>query len=306
MIVNWNRKEFLRACLASLARQAGAEFETIVVDNNSQDDSRAMLARRFPQVHTVESNTNLGFAKGCNLGAHHASGQYLLFLNSDTEVLADTLEQLAEFLDQHAEVGVVTSRLVYPDFSDQGVARSFPRPANAILGRNSLLTKWFPNNQVSRRYLLSRHNLSQVPFEVDWVSGACLMIRSEVFKTIGGFDERFFMYWEDADLCFRVKQRAWKIFIVPEAKVVHYEGKSPSRKARQIVLFHRNVYRFYRKNYLRSSTDPRNILAIVVLSARAVFLVLADQLKRFVAKGTTRIRRMRPSRCIPQAIRLHR
>jgi GT2 family glycosyltransferase len=210
-----------------------------------------------------------------------ARGKYILLLNSDTKVIGVALKKLVLFLDSHPKVAVVTARLVYPDLSDQGVARNFPTPINAFYGRKSILTKFFPNNRFSKKYLVSRMHTTNVPFEVDWVSGACLMVKKKVIEEIGPMDEKFFMYWEDVDLCFRIKQKAWKIFCVPEAVVIHYEGKSTPRKHnnRLIVEFSRSAYRFFRKHQTRSFFEIMNFVAIFGLTLRTLVLLALNVFK---------------------------
>ncbi len=290
IIVSYNGRDHLSRCLAALYTcDQQIPFEAVVVDNASRDGSLAMLARDFPQVRAIASKRNDGFAKGCNLGARAALGEYLLFLNSDTEVLSDALQTLTAFLDEHAHAAVVTSRLVYPDLTDQGVARSFPGPINAIFGRRTLVTRLLPGNRFSRKYLLSRVHPSDRPFEVDWVSGACLMVRAHVFRELGGFDEGFFMYWEDADLCFRIKQRGWKVFAVPAAVVIHYEGGSSAQNARLVIAFHRSVYRYYRKHHIRSSISPAILLAAAGLAARASLLLGGNMVRRALSARKPKI-----------------
>jgi GT2 family glycosyltransferase len=288
IIVSYNARDHLARCLTILySRTQNLSFETIVVENASNDGSRYMLAQCFPQVRVIHSDQNLGFAKGCNLGARHVAGAYLLFLNSDTEVISDALSVLSRFLDEHKQVGVVSARLVYPDLSEQGVARSFPTPANAIWGRTTLLTRAFPRNRFSRRYLVSRENRSSEPFGVDWVSGACLMVRADIFRDLGGYDETFFMYWEDADLCFRVKQRSWSVFSVPAAVVIHHEGGSSRRKARLIMEFHRSAYRYYRKHHVKSTFSVLHLLALIGLTMRAVLLLMVYTVRKLILARRT-------------------
>jgi len=168
IIVNYNTQHYLRRCLFSLyGGERQINLETIVVDNNSEDGSRAMVRKEFPQVYLLENDKNMGFAKATNRGVSLAKGDYILLLNSDTEVIGDALEKLVLFLDNHSNVAVVSARLVYPDFSDQGVARTFPSPIHAFFGRKSLLTKLIPNNKYSQQYLVSHRHLSREPFEVD-------------------------------------------------------------------------------------------------------------------------------------------
>lgn len=281
IIVNYNTNSFLRQCLSSLYElERHLSFETIVVDNNSQDGSCQMVRGYFPQVYLYENRENVGFAKANNIGIGMARGKYILLLNSDTKVVGDALEKMVQFLDSHPNVAVVTARLVYPDLSDQGVARAFPTPINAFFGRRSLLTRLFPNNRFSQKYLVSRMHRSDEPFEIDWVSGACLMVRKKVIEEIGALDEGFFMYWEDADLCFRIKQRGWKVICHPEALVIHYEGKSTPRKSsRLIVEFNKSVYRFFRKHYIRSSFGMMNFVAILGLTLRTFGLLALNVFK---------------------------
>lgn len=283
IIVNYNGKGYLRQCLTSLYdSEHHPGFETIVVDNNSSDESCAMVRADFPQVRLIENNENAGFAKGNNIGLALARGDYILLLNSDTRVMGNALEKLILFLENHSRVAVATARLVYPDFSDQGVARSFPTPMNGLFGRRSILTRLFPNNRYSQKYLTSRTHTSDEPFEVDWVSGACLMVRKDIIEEVGFLDERFWMYWEDADLCFRIKQKGWKIYCVPDALVIHYEGKSVSRKSssRSIIEFNKSVYRYYRKHHIRSSFELMNFVAILGLTLRTIVLLVLNVFSR--------------------------
>ncbi|KPJ67938.1 hypothetical protein AMJ44_07045 [candidate division WOR-1 bacterium DG_54_3] len=276
IIVNYNTKKLLYQCLFALyAREYPFRIETILVNNGSHDGSGAMVRNGFPEVTLIETKENVGFARANNMALEIARGEYILLLNSDTKVLADALPKLVTFLDKHTDVAVVSGRLVYPDFSDQGVARTFPTPFNALFGRTTLLNRLLPNNRYSRKYLVSHVKKSDKPFEVDWVSGACLMVRNKVIQEVGLLDERFFMYWEDADLCFRIKQKGWKVFCVPEAKVIHYEGKSTRRKSssRLIIEFHRSVYRYYRKHYIRSPFDLMNAIAVFGLFFRTLVLL---------------------------------
>lgn len=283
IIVNYNARAFLRDCLRSLYRRTyDFTIEVIVVDNASHDGSVAMVIEAYPQVRLIETGRNLGFARGNNVGIRVCRGEFVLLLNSDTSVLGEALATLVRFLDTRPEVAVASARVVYPDLTDQGVARAFPTPWNALFGRQSLLTRLFPNNRISRKYLVSRQGHADEPFEVDWVSGACLMARKSVLDDVGRLDERFFMYWEDADLCFRIKQENWKVYCVPAAVVVHYEGKSSvgPGSSRLIVEFNRSVYRYYRKHHIAYDCDPRNVAALCGLSMRTIALLIIHASRR--------------------------
>lgn len=276
-MVSYNARQFLQTCLRTIFDRAYPwPVEVLVVDNASNDGSAELVQTGFPSAKLVPAGRNLGFAKANNLAFASAHGDYLLMLNTDTEVQGDALVRLVDFLDRHPDVGIVSGRLVYPDLRDQGVARTFPTPMNALFGRRSLLTRLFPNNRYSRQYLLSRRHSAATPFEADWVSGACLLFRRRLLEQLGGLDERFWMYWEDADFCYRAKQGGWRVFCVPEAVVVHHEGKSSGGRGnwKTIVEFNRSAYRYYRKHYLKPR-HPATVLAAVFLSMRTVALLCA-------------------------------
>jgi hypothetical protein len=177
---------------------------------------------------------------------------------------------------------------VNPDGSPQHTARRFPNAANALFGRGSILTKLLPHNPISKRYLMSDSELLDEPYEVDTLSAACFMVRRTTTEEVGGLDENFFVYWCDTDWCYRIKQGGWKIFSLPTVEIIHNENsRTRHRKGRRVkgvVDFHRGVYRFYRKHYVRSAWSPMNLVAIVGLSVRAATLIAADEVKRHLPK----------------------
>jgi len=288
IIVNYNAGPFLRKCLDSIyTPHRDIDLETIVIDNNSTDGSCNDLGRDHPQVRLIQRSQNEGFARANNVGIEASGGKYVLLLNCDTEVIGDALEKLVRFMDDHEDVGVVTSRVVYPDMSDQGVARSFPTPINMVFGRRSFLTRLLPNNRFSKRYMTSRERTGNEPFEVDWVSGACLMVRREVLQSVGLLDDKFFIYWEDADLCYRIKGAGWRVFCVPDTKVIHHEGKCSEgvKSAWLIWQFNKSAYRYYRKHHIRTRFGLLNVLAFTAILVRTGVLVLASQARSLMGRG---------------------
>jgi len=277
LVVNFNTRDLLGACLRSLPaalRRHG--HEVIVADNGSTDGSVAMLRREWPSVAVLELGANLGFARANNRALARARGRYALLLNSDTEVQPDSLDRLVDFLDVTPSAGVAAPRLLNTDLSDQGTARAFPTPPAVLFGRRSPLTRLFPRNRWSRRYMVGRDRSGDGPFEVDWVSGACLMVRREVVATAGPLDEGFFMYWEDADWCRRIKTAGYRVYCVPGARVVHHEGQSGgNRRARLVWTFHRSAYRYYVKHHAPQPWNPLRAVAGVGLAARAALMVAA-------------------------------
>ncbi|MGH2692706.1 MAG: glycosyltransferase family 2 protein, partial [Actinomycetota bacterium] len=251
LLVTYNSREAIGDCLSSLSRVEGCAIEILVADNASSDGTPEFVRRGWPEARVFPMEANLGFARANNRLIARASGRHLMLLNPDTVVDPQVIARLMSFLDGNPRSGVAAPRLVNPDLTDQQTARSFPTPAAALLGRRSPLTRAFPNNRWSRRYLSGRDRSGSEPFEVDWVSGAALMVPGTVIDEVGPLDESFFMYWEDADWCRRIKAAGFGVFCVPAARVVHDEGvTNRSLPARQVWQFHRSAYRYYAKHHL--------------------------------------------------------
>jgi GT2 family glycosyltransferase len=246
IIVNWNVRDLLRRCLASLPGAAGPHmrYEVIVVDNASHDDSGAMVRAEFPAVRLRANTTNRGFSGGNNDGIRLAQGRTLLLLNPDTEMQPGSLAALLVALDVAPEVGMVGPRLLYPDGSVQPSRRRFPTLATALL-ESTPLQPYLPNHPLLRRYYVADQP-DDVEQDVDWITGACMLVRRAVIAQVGGFDEGYFMYSEELDLCRRIKEAGWRIVYQPAAVVVHYEGRSadqdvPARHLR----FNRSKIRYF-------------------------------------------------------------
>ncbi len=250
IIVNYNSGEHLKRCLASL-KDASPQwtYEIVVVDNASKDGDLTGLQKAHPEVHLIKNSKNVGFAKANNQAITQVRGKYILLLNPDTLILKNGLEQLVKFMEDHSEAGAAGPVLLNPDGTRQPSCRRFPTPTNVFFGRNSLLTRWFPRNPLSQSYLLMDLD-GQKPVEVDWVMGACMILRHEAFQNVGGFDEIFFLFVEDADLCYRLRQKGWKTYFVPEAQAIHEYGVS-MRYRRRLSMKEHNIgmYRFFLKHY---------------------------------------------------------
>jgi GT2 family glycosyltransferase len=216
----------------------------------------------------IEMKNNPGFGAGVNRAALGARGKYLLLLNPDCTVDDDVPHELAAWLDQHPHVGVLGARVEERDGSIQPSARRFPDLTTGVAGRTSWLRSVWPTNPWTRRNLVGLEG-SRDPVQVDWVSGACMMVRRAAFESIGGMDEEFFLYWEDADLCFRLKRAGWSTVYNPSVGVTHLTGGSRAfAKKRALIAFHRSAYRYFRKNGGRMARA----------AAPAVFLVLQARL----------------------------
>jgi len=251
VIVSWNVKELLERCLSSVAeccRRGSLQCEVIVVDNASADGSPEMIRRRFPDVKLIASEDNLGFVKGNNIGVAHSNGRHMLLLNPDTEVVGDALQTMVAYMDHHADVGAVGPMLLFPNGQVQPSRRRFPTLATAFL-ESTVLHPWFPKNRVLRHYYVQDRNDNEEQ-DVDWVIGACLLIRRRAWEQVGPLDEHFFMYSEELDWCHRLKQAGWRVVYIPDAKVVHHEGQSsiqvvPARH----IYFQSSKVLYFRKHH---------------------------------------------------------
>ena len=274
VILNWNARPFLVACLDSILRQNWRHsLEIIVVDNDSQyDDSVAVVRRDFPSVTLIESGGNIGFSAGNNVGWRASNGRLVLFLNPDTVVEDGALDVLCDWMDAHPAVGACGPRMTYPDGELQASARGFPS-FGAGLFRNSFLGRLWPDNPWSRGYLMLNADATQER-AVDWLSGSALLGRREALGQIecgnGPWDEDYFMYCEDIDLCYRLMQRDWTRFYVPAATIQHHIGKSSDlAQGKSIRRHHLAMWLFYRKHYMKGRGRLLAPVAAAGIGARA-------------------------------------
>ena len=261
------------------ASQTRFSFDAWVVDNASSDGSAEMVKGEYGQVKLIENNENVGFAKANNQAIKQSAGRYILLLNSDAEVMADTFDKMLSYMDNNPMVGVSGCRVLKPDGTlDMACRRSFPNPANAFF-RFIGFSLLFPKSK------LASYNLTYLPedqiTEVDSVMGAFLLIRRDLVARIGLLDEDFFMYGEDLDWCFRVKAAGYKVMYVPTTKVIHHKGSS-SRKMPEKALyeFHRAMQLFYNKHYRARYNFLVNWLVSAGIWGRYAAKVLANNLRR--------------------------
>jgi len=231
LIVNWRSKEYLRRCLETIKTTCGdLALQIVVVDGGSFDGCGEMLAAEFPEVGFVQSQENAGFGRSNNLGFAKVQGEYVLLLNPDTELEAGVIHKLLAALVVSPNHGLVGPRLLNTDRSLQiHCVRSLPTPLNRALD-SDLLRKWFPNSSL---WGVKDAFRSSTPVVVQAVSGACMLLRSETYRKVGGFSPEFFMYGEDMDLCAKVGRLGLKVIHVPDAVVVHHGGGSSQGQASQ-------------------------------------------------------------------------
>ena len=249
IIVNFNSTDSLLGCLGSIYDFiAPTQVKVFVQDNGSDDDVDRIIAD-FPEVRLSKNKCNMGFARAVNVALKKCYAPYAVILNPDTLVTDGFFQSCLQYLEDKPEVGLLGPKILNPDGTVQGSARSFPTLLTPFFGRTSLLTKWFPNNRITRQNLLTSTSDGITPMEVDWVSGACMMVRKAAIDDIGPLDERFFLYWEDADWCKRMWVSGWKVVYYPRAAVMHYVGGSSEKLPfRSTVEFHRSAYRLFAKH----------------------------------------------------------
>lgn len=267
IVVQFGGVALLRACLASIpAACSKITHEIIVVDNASPDDSVAMVAREFPHVRVIANATNAGFTRANNQGIAVACGRHVCLLNNDTEAHAGAFDAAVAFLDGNEDIGALGLKLLNTDGSRQASCRRFPGLLQSLFNRTSLMTRLFPNNPFSTNYLMS-DLADDAPHDVDWVSGACLVVRRAVIDKIGGLDEAFFMYSEDVDFCLRVWRGGWRVVFYQGGVVTHHSGASSNRMPYYpIVARHRSMWVFYKKHYSRELLFlDAAVLALVIM-----------------------------------------
>ncbi len=242
VVINYNTREDLRRCLDSLFGAGVGEI--IVVDNGSTDGSQEMVRSEFPQVSLLDNPGNKGYSSACNCGIRSTSAEYVFILNSDTE-FPDSLEKLIEHMDAHPELGALGPMLLNGDGSVQMSCRKFPSVGGSLF--HGLLGDWLPDNPFTRKYHMKDFD-HRIACEVDWVSGAAMLLRREALEQAGLFDEGYFMYVEDVDLCYRLWRAGWRVGYCPEVRVVHYIGRtSRQQSARMLLEHHRSMYRYFVK-----------------------------------------------------------
>jgi GT2 family glycosyltransferase len=281
LVVTWNAAADVLPCLRSVYASTFANVEVLVIDNASTDETAALVERSYPQARLVRNATNVGHTQAVNQGLREVRSDLVLVLDADTELAPDAIGAMAGFLHERADAGMVAPRTYNDDGTIQESARNFPSAINGLFGRQSVLTRVFPNNRFSARYLQRDRLDTDAPFPVDSVASSCMLLRHSLVTRHGPWDEGYAGYFVDTDWCFRLRRQGVGIYCVPAARVVHHEQNHRGRKRgiRRIVMFHRGAFRFYRRNLTRGWFDPRTLLAGIALSLRAAMLVVCDACK---------------------------
>ncbi len=238
IIVTHNSRPPVERCLASIGEHPpSGSFEIIVVDNASVDGTPDMIAERFPSVRLIRNGENIGYSRGVNSGIRSSGGRNLLVLNPDILANEGSIDRLVDFLERTPDAGIAASKLVYPDGRLQYSCRRFYN-FTVLLLRRTFLGKLFPNARLLREHLMMDYDHERAR-KVDWVIGACMLVRREAIDRVGAMDERFFLYFEDLDWCYRMGKQGWSVYYVPESVMVHsYERSSAKSVFRKPFLIH--------------------------------------------------------------------
>ncbi len=284
VIVNWKTPELLAGCLDSIAEDpCAADFEIWVVDNASGDNSLAVL-RDYPLVRVVANEQNVGFGKACNQVIPDVSAPLVFLLNPDTVVTDCAVSKLAAYLDANKDCGAVGPMVLNPDGSLQlACRRSFPSPA-ASFYRLTYLSKLFPKNQTFAQYNLTFADPGK-ELDVDALSGSAMMVRKSVIDSVGLLDEAIFMFGEDIDWCWRIKEDGWRVTYCPDAVVYHYHGASSRlRPVGATINLHKGMEVFYRKHLAHQYWPIFNVLVYLGIWTRAILFIVLSFVQSFIRK----------------------
>jgi GT2 family glycosyltransferase/glycosyltransferase involved in cell wall biosynthesis len=284
IIVNYNSTDYLLRCIKSIYGSLRELPAKVFVQDNASQDGVDRLKAEFPKVILSKNRYNMGFSRAINNALRQGDSPYIVLLNPDSYVMDGFFEPILRHMEENPDVGIVGPKILDHDGSVQGSARTFPTPLTGLFGRSSLLTRLFPNNRLPRENILTTRSDGKSPMEVHWVSGACMVVRRKAVDDVGLMDERFFLYWEDADWCRRMRRKGWKVVYFPESPVVHYAGASSEQAPlRSILEFHKSSYRLFEK-YRKPSLWLLKPLAIVGLSLRLCFVLVSNGMRVWYEK----------------------
>ena len=257
LIVNYASWPLTLGCIESLYRTGYGDLETIVVDNDSAQPPELPSG-----VRLLRNKENVGFARAHNRGIAQSAGDLVVLINPDTVVEGDFFEYLEDFFDENPKVGIAGPRILDSEGELQLSARREISALSGLLGRTSMLTRLFPKSSLVKSQFPAVTDRSH-PSSVDWVSGACMVIRRETLQEIGPLDERFFMYFEDADLCRRARAAGWLVYYLPHIEIVHQTGASSRSKPRAVWLLHKSAFLYHRKH---GAHGPLGVFSAAVLA----------------------------------------
>ena len=278
VIVNYASWPYTLRCIDSLYGTGYGDFNVVVVDNEG-----GAAPEMSHTVRLIRNSENVGFARACNQGIRASDGEYIVLVNPDTLVEKGFFEGLDGFFGENSGVGVAGPRIVDDEGNLQLSARKELSFVSGLLGRTSLLTRLFPKSSLVRRLFPAAEELYG-PTAVDWVSGACMVVRRQALEEIGPMDERFFMYFEDADLCRRARKAGWLVYYLPQIEVLHHTGASSHSRLRArlkaIWNLHKSAFLYHRKHSPHGPLQLYSLLTLFGLCARVLAKLVALLLRR--------------------------
>lgn len=275
-IVNYNTKEDLKKCIKSILQNPPkCTYQIIIVDNNSKDGSKNFLKHiKKENIKCILNEKNKGFGAACNQIVKLHNSYYTLFLNPDVEISKNAIDKLINFLKNNEKVGLVTGKLLFPDGSLQLSCRKFPTILRVLFGRESILRKIFPDNSISKEFLMSELDYNKIQFP-DWVRGAVMLFKTGVFKKIGGFDENFFLFFEDTDICLRLREEGYKTAYLPEAVFYHKLAVSTEKELLKTKFIHNiSMFHYIKKNMNYNFIFLSSLFIALITRLIFVFMVL--------------------------------
>jgi N-acetylglucosaminyl-diphospho-decaprenol L-rhamnosyltransferase len=268
VIVNYASWPLTLRCVKSLYATGYEGFEVVIVDNDTPEPPELPHPARV-----IHNEQNLGFARACNQGISASEGDLVVLINPDALVEKDFFRRLEAFFEESPAVGVAGPRVLDADGRVQLTARRELSMISGLLGRTSLLTRLFPSSTLVKKQFPAVTELTG-PTAVDWVSGACMVVRRRALDEVGLLDERFFMYFEDADLCRRVREAGWFVYYLPGIEVTHQAGGSTRSRPRAVWRLHKSAFLYHRKHGAHGPLNLYSLLVLLGLSARALAKLL--------------------------------
>ena len=264
IIVNYFNSRTLAESLDSIYKTvSGLKFEVMVVNNSRQDRELPGIEANFPQARFIHNTHNVGFARANNQAARMAVGTTLVFMNPDSVLTPGCMGEMFAYLQSHPEVGVLGPKVLNLDGSIQFSCRAFPTVWSGLFNRYSLLTRLFPNNRFSRQYLMTDFDHNEIR-TVDWVSGCFMMIAKHVFQDVGEFDENFFLFIEDIDLCQAMKNKGYRVVYYPPATIFHHVTSSNGKTAAGTIIKRHRGMSYYNQKHRQGNVFSRSAISILI------------------------------------------
>lgn len=284
LIVNYNSSNQARKCIESIKENNNIPIYITIINNSKPNSVLKQLERNYDNVRIIQSPCNLGFAAAINSGLEKTNGEFVLIANPDVQFKKDSLELMLNYMKSNKNFGVVGPKVLNPNGSRQNSARRFPKFSTLFLNSHSLLTRLWPTNKYSRKYLDATDGARETK-QVDWISGCCLMFRRELLDYSVKFDENYFLFMEDVDFCRQVWQTGrYKVIYCPDAEVVHSIGISNNNNNRQIINHRHNSIRHYIEKHFKKMPYPTRAVGKAVISLREAGLIMKLNLQQLAGK----------------------